>query len=166
MPIMCPKYAKSVQNCRQKNLKALPVVADVTKEADLDRLLDTTIETFGKLDILVNNSGIGSFCHISDADRVTNRTGMSGYAMSKAAMDMFTKCIAVDLASKGIRVNSVNPGAVRTNIMRNMPVTGEQGGAIWDAMESKYPVGSGFGGGNGGGNGGGDGGAGDEDDNG
>ncbi|CAG2111566.1 unnamed protein product [Medioppia subpectinata] len=181
LDVIAHNVSKICEECTEvspKCLKALPVVADVTKEADLD----TTIKTFGKLDILVNNSGIGSFSHISDAEYfktqrsmfdtnlnsviylthksiqylektkgniinissvfgIQSAKGMSGYAMSKAALDMFTKCIAVDLGSKGIRVNSVNPGAVRTNIMRNMPVTDEQGEAIWDAMDSKYPVG-------------------------
>jgi len=34
------------------------------------------------------------------------------YCMSKAALDHFTRCLAVDLGPKGVRVNSVNPGAV------------------------------------------------------
>lgn len=37
------------------------------------------------------------------------------YCMSKAALDMFTKCLAKQYAVNGIRVNSVNPGPVQTN---------------------------------------------------
>ncbi|GBP71747.1 3-oxoacyl-[acyl-carrier-protein] reductase FabG [Eumeta japonica] len=36
------------------------------------------------------------------------------YSMSKAALDHFTRCVALELASEGVRVNAVNPGAVRT----------------------------------------------------
>lgn len=32
------------------------------------------------------------------------------YSMSKAALDHFTKCLALDLASKGVRVNAISPG--------------------------------------------------------
>ena len=32
---------------------------------------------------------------------------MSVYSMSKAALDMFTKCLALEVGPKGIRVNSV-----------------------------------------------------------
>ncbi|CAG2104378.1 unnamed protein product [Medioppia subpectinata] len=39
------------------------------------------------------------------------------YCMSKSALDMFTKCLALELGPRGIRVNSVNPAAVRTEIM-------------------------------------------------
>lgn len=35
----------------------LPVIADVTREADAQRLVATALERFGRLDILVNNAG-------------------------------------------------------------------------------------------------------------
>lgn len=38
--------------------------------------------------------------------------------MSKAALDQFTKCITLELAPHGIRVNSVNPGVIITDIHR------------------------------------------------
>ena len=34
------------------------MIADVTKLADLENLVNQTIKTFGKIDILVNNAGI------------------------------------------------------------------------------------------------------------
>ncbi|KAH9641643.1 hypothetical protein HF086_009989 [Spodoptera exigua] len=45
--------------------------------------------------------------------------GMISYAMSKAAMDHFTRGAATELASYGVRVNSVNPGPVTTDIRQN-----------------------------------------------
>lgn len=48
---------------------------------------------------------------------------MPVYCSSKAALDMITKSAALQLAPKGIRVNSVNPGPVATNIMRGAGVT-------------------------------------------
>jgi 3-oxoacyl-[acyl-carrier protein] reductase len=38
----------------------LMVVGDVTSEADVDRLVATTYERFGQIDVLVNNAGIGN----------------------------------------------------------------------------------------------------------
>ena len=49
--------AKQCNEVSPKKLKALEVVADVTKKEDMKRLIDTTIKTFGKLDVLVNNAG-------------------------------------------------------------------------------------------------------------
>ncbi|CAG2170344.1 unnamed protein product, partial [Oppiella nova] len=49
----------------------LEVVADVTKNNDLERLINQTIEKFGKLDVLVNNVGIGVFTTIRDTNFIT-----------------------------------------------------------------------------------------------
>ncbi|BFZ09319.1 hypothetical protein BsWGS_12358 [Bradybaena similaris] len=42
------------------------------------------------------------------------------YSLSKVALDHLTRCLAVDLGSKGIRVNSVNPGYFPTLIFRHL----------------------------------------------
>ncbi|XP_054166295.1 3-oxoacyl-[acyl-carrier-protein] reductase FabG-like [Oppia nitens] len=60
------EVAKQCQNVSPKQFKALEVVADVTKEADLKRLVETTIRQFGRLDILVNNAGAGLNAPLSD----------------------------------------------------------------------------------------------------
>ncbi|KAF6025807.1 hypothetical protein EB796_015883 [Bugula neritina] len=38
------------------------------------------------------------------------------YSMSKAAIDQFARSLALDLAPKQVRVNTVNPGVIETNI--------------------------------------------------
>ncbi|CAO4378070.1 unnamed protein product [Caenorhabditis nigoni] len=45
------------------------------------------------------------------------------YAMSKAALDQFTRSIAIDLIQHGVRVNSVSPGVVKTSfgLVEGMP---------------------------------------------
>ena len=44
----------------------------------------------------------------------------SVYSMSKAALDMFTKTAALELAQDGIRVNNLAPGAIETDINRDV----------------------------------------------
>lgn len=44
----------------------------------------------------------------------------AAYSASKAALAMFTKAIAVELAPQGIRVNNFAPGAVETEINREV----------------------------------------------
>ncbi len=46
--------------------KAIGVQADVSKVADLERLVATTVETFGRLDVMVNNAGIETRTSILD----------------------------------------------------------------------------------------------------
>ena len=43
---------------KSKGGTALPVATDVTKEADILRLIKSTMDAYGRLDILVNNAGI------------------------------------------------------------------------------------------------------------
>lgn len=40
--------------------RVIPVKTDVTKEDDVKKMVETTIENFGKVDILVNNAGVAS----------------------------------------------------------------------------------------------------------
>ena len=42
--------------------------------------------------------------------------GLAAYCVSKAAVDMFTRCAALDFAPHGVRVNAVNPGVVVTEL--------------------------------------------------
>ena len=42
------------------------MVADLTKNDDLNTLINKTIDTFGKLDVLVNNAGVYPISPISD----------------------------------------------------------------------------------------------------
>ncbi|XP_018562411.1 uncharacterized protein LOC108904375 [Anoplophora glabripennis] len=52
--------------------------------------------------------------------------GVVAYCMSKAAVVQFTRCAALDLASKQVRVNSVNPGMIMTNLHKSGGMTEEQ----------------------------------------
>ena len=49
--------------------------------------------------------------------------GVTYYCMSKSALDQFTKCLALEMAAHGVRVNAVNPGVVETNIQRSAGMT-------------------------------------------
>ena len=44
----------------QSNAEAVPVVTDVTRRADVNHLRDVALETFGHVDVWVNNAGRGA----------------------------------------------------------------------------------------------------------
>ncbi|SDU86361.1 NADP-dependent 3-hydroxy acid dehydrogenase YdfG [Microlunatus sagamiharensis] len=46
--------------------QARAVRVDVTEPADLERLVDTAVEAFGRLDVLVNNAGVGLIATVED----------------------------------------------------------------------------------------------------
>jgi len=48
------------------------------------------------------------------------------YCMSKAAVDILTQVLALELGAKGVRVNSVNPGVVETEIFARSGMNEQQ----------------------------------------
>lgn len=52
----------------------------------------------------------GNIVNVSSVCGMRPFEGLLGYCMSKAALDQFTKCMALELIGKGVRVNSINPG--------------------------------------------------------
>lgn len=61
--------------------------------------------------------------------------GNSIYNASKAALDHFSRSVALELAESGVRVNTVNPGPVITNIARHMPLNIQLVAANQDNMK-------------------------------
>jgi len=63
------------------------------------------------------------------------------YSISKAALDQFTRCIALELAPKQVRVNSVNPGAIDTKTAVTCGLTRrEHGKEKGELMEKGHPM--------------------------
>jgi NAD(P)-dependent dehydrogenase (short-subunit alcohol dehydrogenase family) len=62
----------------------------------------------------------GSIVNISSIAAVLTHKGMPAYCVSKAAVNMLTRCMADDLGHKGIRVNAVMPGLVATDIVAEL----------------------------------------------
>lgn len=67
--------------------------------------------------------------------------GCATYCMSKAALDQLTRCASVDLAKYGVRVNSVNPGVIETNLQKTGGLSEEQYSAFLKrSVESTHPL--------------------------
>jgi NAD(P)-dependent dehydrogenase (short-subunit alcohol dehydrogenase family) len=136
------------------------VAGNVSNEETVSRLVDTAVEQFGGIDLLVNNVAVSPYYGPllgADPDRfaktmVTNtwptvalvqtavaaglgRAGgavvnvstiganqvhplVAPYTSSKAALDALTRALARELGVRGVRVNAVAPGLVRTEISR------------------------------------------------
>ena len=58
----------------------------------------------------------GNVVNISSVTGLRSFPGVLAYCVSKAALDQLTRCAALELAAKGVRVNAVNPGVVVTEI--------------------------------------------------
>lgn len=65
----------------------------------------------------MTGQGGGIIVNMSSIAAYGSGPGSSAYAASKAAVNMLTKTLALEAAADGIRVNSVHPGLIDTNMI-------------------------------------------------
>lgn len=161
--------------------KTLIVVADITKENDRENIIKQTLLRFGKIDVLVNNAGLGKFGDVQTMDmieydkimdinvrsvfhltqlaiphlvktqgNIVNVSSLAGiraapgataYCMSKAALDQFTRCLALELAPKNVRVNAINPAVIVTNFQREAGLSEKAYGEFIERAKLTHPLG-------------------------
>lgn len=152
------QHFKPRQFTQSSKGRVMTVEADVSRYDEVRRTVDTCVEEFGTVDVLVNNAGMirggsildmkqedwnrimevnlggytnfaravapvmierkvsGRIVNVSSIDGIMAEPGILAYSASKGAIIMLTKCLAVELAAHGIRVNSVAPGWVDTQM--------------------------------------------------
>ena len=79
--------------------------------------------------------GFGRVVNISSVSGQTGNFGQTNYAAAKAGLHGFTMSLAREVATKGITVNSVSPGYIRTAMTGAMPVE------IQDKITATIPAG-------------------------
>jgi 3-oxoacyl-[acyl-carrier protein] reductase len=146
---------------KQSGGEAIAVRADVSKSADIKKLISETVHAFGNIDVLVNNAGVYEFRPLESLDEghfrkifdlnvlglllttkeaVAHMNGQGGsiinvssiaaktpaiyssvYSGTKGAVDVISRALALELAPRKIRVNSLSPGATETEGVLAMP---------------------------------------------
>ncbi|XP_049694218.2 17-beta-hydroxysteroid dehydrogenase 14 [Helicoverpa armigera] len=81
---------------------------------------------------IVNISSVAAYRTVSK--------DMFAYCASKAGLDHFTRAVALELASSGVRVNTINPGPVLTDVFENMGATREQQAAFFKGVGQTMPL--------------------------
>ncbi len=91
---------------------------------------------------LLRNAGSASVVNISSVAGLKPGTSVA-YSVSKAGLDMLTRFLAGDLGPYNIRVNSVNPGLVRTHIHLDNKVFADRESyeAMLEKARPRYPIG-------------------------
>jgi NAD(P)-dependent dehydrogenase (short-subunit alcohol dehydrogenase family) len=170
----------TVRQIRQAGSRALFVRADVAWNEDVEALVRTTVDTFGRLDCAFNNAGIeleqGRLAESDEElfDRmiainvkgvwlcmkheinqmlaqgggvIVNAASVAGlvgapkhaiYAASKHAVVGLTKSAAAEYGRKGIRINDVCPGVIRTAMLDRAL---ESGVGSEEQMVRMHPIG-------------------------
>ncbi|MGM0656167.1 MAG: SDR family NAD(P)-dependent oxidoreductase [Thermodesulfobacteriota bacterium] len=158
------------------------VKADVSVPDQCEKIINSAVQRYGTIDIVINNAGVfkanpienvtekefdwivdtnlkGAFfiCKYAVPFLKKNRAGAiinissdaglhgnklsTAYCASKGGLTLFTKALALDLASYGIRVNCVCPGDIATPMLEKDLETREEPEKYLTAMTESYPVG-------------------------
>jgi glucose 1-dehydrogenase len=157
--------AEDISNSIKDAGRIVSMPGDISQEPVCISLIESAVKQFGRIDVLVNNAGIGgeskkiheltekdwdevidvnlkgaflctreavknmmkngdnnnySIINISSVHEQTPQPESAPYAASKGGMQMLTKTIALELAEKGIRVNGIAPGAISTDMNKEL----------------------------------------------
>jgi NAD(P)-dependent dehydrogenase (short-subunit alcohol dehydrogenase family) len=86
------------------------------------------------------NDGGAAVLNVGSSVTLGPIKNFSVYSAAKAGLDMITRCLALELASDGIRVNAVCPGIVRTPIFETMMPSASIEGFL-EGFEDAVPLG-------------------------
>jgi 3-oxoacyl-[acyl-carrier protein] reductase len=158
--------------------EAVFIAADVSRTADVERLVETTVQKFGRLDVLVNNAAVyrgdggllsvpdetwdqiiavnlkgtylcckfavakmiesgGSIVNLSSVNALMGLS-LTAYTASKGGVQALTRLLAVEFATKGIRINSICPGTIMTE--NSIAIYAERPG-LEERVTKMYPMG-------------------------
>lgn len=83
----------------------------------------------------------GNIVNISSVAGPRAFPNLLAYCVSKAAVDQLTRCSALELAPKGIRVNAVNPGVVVTSLHKRGGMTDDVYQNFLEHSKKTHPIG-------------------------
>lgn len=96
---------------------------------DYDRSMDVNVRSIFYLTQLAIPHLLktkGNIVNVSSVAGLRSFPGVVSYCMSKAALDQMTRCVALELADRGVRVNAVNPGVIVTELHKRSGMDEEQ----------------------------------------
>lgn len=168
----------TLEAVRALGATAVTALGDVSSEPDVARMLEVTLQTFGRVDALVNNAGIsfirsaeditasewrrvlevnltgpfltarafgramlerstGAIVNVSSVAGLLGVADRAAYNASKHGLIGLTRTLAAEWGARGVRVNAVCPGWVKTE----MDVADMGSGAYTDAdIQGRVPM--------------------------
>jgi NAD(P)-dependent dehydrogenase (short-subunit alcohol dehydrogenase family) len=124
---------------------AIPGTADEMSEDEFRRVLDVNLIGVWRgmraaIPEMLRTAG-GSIINTSSVQGHVAFLGWAGYAASKGGVDALTRQAAVEYAPKGIRINSIVPGTILTEMNEKILREAEDPDAQMAAWTSMHPIG-------------------------
>lgn len=170
-----------VENVDDNDGQIKPHLADLLQSNQVERIITTTLDDFGGIDVLVNSAGMIAMGSVDDTDleawdkmmainlrsvfeisqlcvphlaktegNIVNVSSVAGgrafpnvlaYCVSKAGVDQMTRCMALELADRKVRVNAVNPGVVISNLHKRSGMSDDDYAAFLEHSKTTHPLG-------------------------
>jgi NAD(P)-dependent dehydrogenase (short-subunit alcohol dehydrogenase family) len=129
-------------------VNAAGIIANGTIEnttlPDYDLMMNINVRSVFQLIQLALPSIIerkGNIVNVSSVTGLRAFPNVLAYCVSKAAVDQLTRCAALELAPKGVRMNAINPGVVRTNLHLNSGMNEDAYAAFVERSKTTHPLG-------------------------
>ena len=177
--------AETVRSIQDLGGQAIALSGDVSDSNDAHKMVRSTVDAFGRLDVLLNSAGVsarnalpegaspeavwdkvidvnlkgtylpswhavpemeksggGSIINLASIMGLVGYPvgvggGFNPYPPSKGGVVQFTRTLAIDSASKNIRVNCLCPGFIATNLTRTL----REDADMLARLESLHPMG-------------------------
>jgi len=117
---------------------------DATSDETWDRMMDVNLRAPFRLmraaaPRLAERKG--TIVNVSSVNGLRSFPGVLAYNVSKAGLDQLTRCVALELAPLGVRVNAVNPGVTVTNLHRRSGMDESKYAAFLERSKETHPLG-------------------------
>lgn len=117
---------------------------ETTTLADYDRQMNINVRSvfhLTKLAVPHLVSSKGNIVFVSSVTGLRSFPGVNAYCVSKSAVDQMTRCTALELADRQVRVNAVNPGVIKTEVHLRSGKTQEEYDAYLKHCETTHALG-------------------------
>jgi NAD(P)-dependent dehydrogenase (short-subunit alcohol dehydrogenase family) len=115
-----------------------------TSMEDWDRMFDVNLRSVFRLTQLAVphlKKRPGAVVNLSSVTGLRAFPGILSYCVSKAGVDQLTRCVALELAGDGVRVNAINPGVVVTELHLSGGMDAEAYQAFLERSRQTHPLG-------------------------
>lgn len=117
---------------RDKSLRKMSLDQwDAVLRTNLDSAFNVTRHVVDGM----SDGGFGRIVNISSVNGQKGQFGQANYSAAKAGLHGFTKAVALELAARGVTVNSISPGYVSTEM------TSAMSNDILESIVAQVPVG-------------------------